>query len=327
MGAAPILYSFRRCPYAIRARLALAAAGLRPQVDLELRELHLKAKPHELLEASAKGTVPVLTLPAGQVLDESLAIMRWALERADPAGWWAERSGGDRAAIEALTAENDGPFKHHLDRYRYPDRHPGESSSDHHAAGIAILRTWSTRLESGGWLLSDRCSLADAALLPFVRQFRQTDPERFDAEPDLGALHIWLARFLVSPELRTVIEPPWAWRCPWPSPRWLYHLALADDWREARTTGVYNQSSRGLSLETVGFVHASAAHQIGPTLRRFYGDLPAEALRLLALDPGRLASAGVEVRWEPAPESGELFPHLYAGLPLEAVLWSEVPGR
>ena len=74
-------------------------------------------------------------------------------------------------------------------------------------------------------------------------------------------------------------------------------------------------------------MHASAAHQIGPTLERFYGDLPATELRLLALDPKRLAQAGVEVIWEPAPGSDELFPHLYGGLPLEAVLWAEVPGR
>jgi glutathione S-transferase len=82
-----------------------------------------------------------------------------------------------------------------------------------------------------------------------------------------------------------------------------------------------------LSLETTGFVHACQAHQLSSTLERFYGDLPREALRLLAIDPDRLAQAGVEVRWEPAPESGEPFPHLYGGLPLEAVLWSEVPGR
>ena len=125
--AAPILYSFRRCPYAIRARLALAAAGLRPGVDLELREVALSAKPPELLAASAKGTVPVLVLPDGTVIDQSLAVMHWALQRADPEGWLA----GDGAASAALVAENDGPFKHHLDRFKYPDRYPEEPSADH----------------------------------------------------------------------------------------------------------------------------------------------------------------------------------------------------
>jgi len=89
MPARPILYSFRRCPYAIRARLALAAAGWQPGVDLELREVALKAKPPELVEASAKATVPVLVLQQGQVIDESLAIMHWALEQRDPQGWLA----------------------------------------------------------------------------------------------------------------------------------------------------------------------------------------------------------------------------------------------
>ncbi|MFM2159083.1 MAG: hypothetical protein RLZZ124_1557, partial [Cyanobacteriota bacterium] len=171
MSAAPILYSFRRCPYAIRARLALAAAGLRPGIDLELREVSLKARPPELLEASAPGTVPVLVLPsppaavapggrdAAVVLDQSLAIMHWALDQArraagdgaaDLPAWWADRGAADRALIEALIAENDGPFKHHLDRFRYPDRYPGETSADHRLAALAILRGWNERLAHHG---------------------------------------------------------------------------------------------------------------------------------------------------------------------------------
>ncbi|MCP9911175.1 glutathione S-transferase N-terminal domain-containing protein, partial [Cyanobium sp. BA20m-p-22] len=149
----PILYSFRRCPYAIRARLALAAAGLRPGVNLELREVHLQAKPPELLEASAKGTVPVLVLPDGRVLDESLGIMHWALARSDPHRWLGGWGPAQLAAMEALINANDGPFKHHLDRFKYPDRYPGEACEAHRQAGLAILRSWSPRLEPGGWLL------------------------------------------------------------------------------------------------------------------------------------------------------------------------------
>ena len=320
---AAVLYSFRRCPYAIRARLALHAAGVKPGRDLELREVSLKAKPPELLEASAKGTVPVL-VGSGGMIDESLAIMGWALQRHDPGGWLQGWIPSELAAIEALIAENDGPFKHHLDRFKYPDRYGPDGqarAAEHRAEAMAILRGWSSRLEPGGWLLGERPSLADWALLPFVRQFRLADPEGFDQEPELGPLQQWLARFLEGPELAAVLEPPWAERSPWRSPAWLYHLALREEWQEARTAGIYRRSTRGLALEQVGFIHASYAHQVPATFERFYRD--AGAVVLLAIDPSRLEQAGVAVRPEPAPESGELFPHLYGALPLEAVMLAE----
>ena len=142
----PVLYSFRRCPYAIRARLGLAAAGLRPGIDLELREVALRTKPPELLAASAKGTVPVLVLSApetasadqgaaahdnpvgsaGVVLEESLAILRWALAQRDPQGWLVGWSAAEQARMEGLIATNDGPFKQHLDRFKYAGRHGAE---------------------------------------------------------------------------------------------------------------------------------------------------------------------------------------------------------
>jgi glutathione S-transferase len=335
----PVLYSFRRCPYAIRARLALAAAGLECGQDLELREVSLRAKPPELLAASAKGTVPVLTI-AGDgaapptVLDESLAIMHWALARRDPQGLSAGWSTAERARMAALIAENDGPFKHHLDRFKYPDRFvagtqlpPEQHLREHRRAGLAILRGWSERLACGGWLLGHRPSLADWALLPFVRQFRLVDPAGFDAEPGLAPLQGWLTRFLGSPELASVMVEPWASRAVWRSPNWLYHLALRSEWRAAREAGVYRRSTRGRSLEEVGFIHLSAAHQVQATAGRFYGDLPAGELVLLVVDPKRLAAAGLELRWEPAQGSGELggelFPHLFGPLPLEAVLLAE----
>ncbi|MFM7360624.1 MAG: DUF952 domain-containing protein [Cyanobium sp.] len=323
--AVPILYSFRRCPYAIRARLALAAAGLRPGHGLELREVSLRAKPPELLAASPRGTVPVLTLRDGSVLDESLDIMSWALQLHDPHDWLRSRADEtgeeERTAIAALVAENDGPFKHHLDRFRYPERFPGEASAEHGRAGAAILRAWSDRLERGGWLLGDRSSLADWALLPFVRQFRLADPQGFDREPGLAALRSWLARFLASEELAAVMAEPWAERQVWRSPGWLYHLALRPEWQAARAEGAYRRSTRGLSLQQVGFIHASHCHQLQATWRRFYAD--AGEVVLLHIDPERLAAAGVPVRLEPAPGSGELFPHLFGALPLEAVVLVE----
>ncbi|MFT4026588.1 MAG: glutathione S-transferase N-terminal domain-containing protein, partial [Novosphingobium sp.] len=130
----PVLYSFRRCPYAMRARLALLASG----TSCEIREVKLAAKPAEMLAASPKATVPVLVLPDGQVIDESLNIMRWALGRNDPLGWM-ERT--DEASIAA----NDGAFKHHLDRYKYPERH-GSDPAEHRAAGLAILAELEARL-------------------------------------------------------------------------------------------------------------------------------------------------------------------------------------
>ena len=318
----PILYSFRRCPYAIRARLALAAAGLRPGVNLELREVHLQAKPPELLEASAKGTVPVLVLPDGRVLDESLGIMHWALARSDPHRWLGGWGPAQVAAMEALITANDGPFKHHLDRFKYPDRYPGEAFEAHRQAGLAILRSWSRRLELGGWLLGRRPSLADWALLPFVRQFRLVDPAGFDAEPQIEALQAWLGRFLAGPELAAALEQPWAARAAWRSPGWLYHLALGPEWQAARADGVYRRSTRGRSLEEVGFIHLSNAHQVEATAALFYGDLPAGAVLLLTIDPQPLAGAGWEVRFEQAG-GGEPFPHLYGPLPLGAVLRAE----
>ena len=374
----PVLYSFRRCPYAIRARLALAAAALVPERDLVVREVSLACKPPELLLASPKGTVPVLVLPPGagpepardpgsepgptpgpvgggqRVIDQSLALMTWALARHDPGDWLrlgpSPAAQAHRSELAALIAENDGPFKHHLDRFKYPDRFkagawrvdPGgdgaggpalDSLSDsganpdgdhrgHRAAALTILRRWNQRLQPGGWLLGPSSCWADWALLPFVRQFRRADPAGFDAEPDLAALQGWLGRFEASAELSSVMEPPWGQRQAWRSPHWLYHLALADEWRQARSAGVYARSTRGLGLEQVGFIHASYAHQLAATYARFYGD--AGPVVLLTIDPGRLEQAGIAVRAEPgasSPEAAaELFPHLYGPLPLAAVL-------
>ncbi|MEY3545342.1 MAG: hypothetical protein RLZZ247_1499 [Cyanobacteriota bacterium] len=319
----PVLYSFRRCPYAMRARLALAAAGMQPGRALELREVALKAKPPELVAASAKSTVPVLVLPDGRVIEESLAIMHWALEQRDPQGWLSGWSPAERERMDTLIAENDGPFKHHLDRFKYPDRYPGKTSEPHRLAAIAILRRWSERLAKGSWLVGERPCLADWALLPFVRQFRLANPVGFEAEPGLEPLHTWLARFLEGTELAAVMEPPWAERSAWRSPGWLYHLALRQEWNASRRDGLYRRSTRGRSLEEVGFIHLSAAHQVQATAQRFYGDLPAGAVLLLTIDPQRLSAAGLSLREEPAPGTGELFPHLYGALPLEAVLLAQ----
>lgn len=182
----PILYSFRRCPYAMRARMALAVSG----TACEIREVKLRDKPAAMLAASPKGTVPVLVLADGQVIDESLDIMRWALGQGDPEHWFD----GDDAA---LIAANDGPFKHHLDRYKYPDRH-GTDPLEHRALALAPLADLDARLRHHAYLCGETRSLTDAAILPFVRQFAAVDRDWFDAQK-LPALQRWLAEGLASP--------------------------------------------------------------------------------------------------------------------------------
>ena len=325
----PILWSFRRCPYAIRARLALAQAG----VAVEVRELNLAVRPPEFVALGAPGTVPVLERPDGSRLRESLEIMVWALAAHDP-GDWLRRAGEAASAAEAgeevmaLVAENDGPFKHHLDRFKYASRFPGADPVVHREAALTILRRWNGRLEPSSqageplWLLGERSCLADWALLPFVRQFRLADPAGFEAAVGIVALQAWLARFEAGGELAAVMAPPLAPRHPWRSPSWLYHLALAEEWQQALAEGVYRRSTRGLSIEQVGYLHASHGDQIAATFERFYAD--AGPVLLLSIDPERLEAAGLEVKEEAAPDSGELFPHVYGGpLPCEAVVAAE----
>lgn len=197
-GTLPVLYSFRRCPYAMRARLALAVAG----EPCELREVVLRDKPAELLAASPKGTVPVLVLPDGVVIDQSMDVMLWALRRNDPQSWLSP----PRASLDdmlALVAGNDGEFKRSLDRYKYPNRYPEESAGD--TLAFALLNraqgaAWLARLDGmlgDGWLFGTRASVADMALLPFVRQFAHTDAAWFAAQP-WPRLQAWLTQFEAS---------------------------------------------------------------------------------------------------------------------------------
>ncbi len=198
MPTEPILYSFRRCPYAIRARLALAIS----ETTCELREVHLARKPAEMLQLSAKGTVPVLHLGDGTVIDESLSIMRWALARNDPEGWLA-RDGAE------LIARNDGAFKYDLDRYKYPERHHSDASV-HRERGIEFLRLLDARLSAAGQLCGPQRGLADAAIMPFVRQFAAVDQDVFAALP-IPHVQTWLAEHLGCPLFAAVMgrAKPW----------------------------------------------------------------------------------------------------------------------
>jgi len=184
-----LLYSFRRCPYAMRARLALRYSG----VAVRIVEVSLKAKPQEMLTLSPKGTVPVLSVD-GQVIDESLAIMQWALAQHDPDDWLL---GGDPAVL-ALIAENDDGFKHCLNRYNYAERYPEYPMEHYRAEGAVFLHTLEGLLAERAYLLAEHLSLADMALAPFVRQFAHVDRDWFARAP-YPRLQQWLDEFLQSP--------------------------------------------------------------------------------------------------------------------------------
>ncbi|WP_421990407.1 glutathione S-transferase [Qipengyuania sp.] len=197
--AEPILYSFRRCPYAMRARMALSVSD----AQYEHREVVLRDKPPQMLEASPKGTVPVLVGENGEVLEESLDVMRWALGQSDPEGW-LDRD--DPALIEA----NDGPFKHHLDRYKYATRYDDVDPEEHRAAALDILRTLEERLEAGAYLCGEQRGFADIAIFPFIRQFANADRAWFDVQ-DLPNLQAWLEGLITSDLFTGVMQkhPQW----------------------------------------------------------------------------------------------------------------------
>ena len=181
----PVLYSFRRCPYAIRARLAIKVSG----VAVDLREVALQRKPAALIEASPKATVPVLQLPDGVVLDQSLDIMRWALEAHDPDDWIRP---GDFEDVQTLVDLNDGPFKQALDRYKYAPHGAVPNAHNPRDDAVAMmLSPLNGRLAKSRFLLRDTPSLADMAIVPFVRQFAAVDTAWFDSTP-FTPLRAWL---------------------------------------------------------------------------------------------------------------------------------------
>ena len=200
----PMLYSFRRCPYAMRARLALVVSG----VVCELREVVLRSKPQALLDVSAKGTVPVLITPHGEVLDQSLDIMRWALQQHDPGNWLTPEL-GSLQAMQALIAECEGSFKQQLDRYKYPGRFASERAGEtiaqsegtaaqfHRSEGARFLAKLNAQLAAASHLFGARAAWADMAIAPFVRQFAQTDLAWFKQQP-WPDLQRWLANWLAS---------------------------------------------------------------------------------------------------------------------------------
>ncbi|WP_218511162.1 glutathione S-transferase [Variovorax sp. dw_308] len=205
-NALPILYSFRRCPYAMRARFALATSGQ----PCELREVVLRDKPAELLAASPKGTVPVLVDTDGTVIEQSLDIMLWTLNRHDPARW-LQPEHGTADDMLALIARCDGDFKQQLDRYKYPNRYERADAALHRSNGARFLEELDAKLRDASHLFGQRPALVDYAIAPFVRQFAQTDVAWFDAQP-WPALQAWL-RALTGSTLWTAATQKYpAWK-------------------------------------------------------------------------------------------------------------------
>jgi len=200
----PILYSFRRCPYAMRARMAIHASGQK----CELREVLLRDKPPSMLEYSPKGTVPVLILQDGNVIDESLDVIDWALNLNDPDDWQRSK---DTKKTKELIKINDGEFKYHLDRYKYSKRYDNEDPEFHRKKCLKFIESVNNELNYSKYIFDDNISYADIVLLPFMRQFRIADMEWFDSLP-YDNLKEWLSSFLNSPLLNSIMKKYDLWK-------------------------------------------------------------------------------------------------------------------
>ena len=186
----PVLYSFRRCPYAMRARMSIVREGY----EVELREVVLRDRPDHMMEISPKGTVPVLLLPDGAVIEESLEIMQHVL------GW-------DLSEEEThWVARNDEEFKFHLDRYKYPNRYDDVDEMEHRTLASAYLSDLDARLGEGPAFASQ----LNDALFPFVRQFANHDRDWFDGQP-WANIHAWLTEHLVSEEFKRCMKKEKQW--------------------------------------------------------------------------------------------------------------------
>jgi len=205
MGA--VLWSFRRCPYAMRGRMGLKASGL----DYEHREILLRDKPQDMLNASSKGTVPVFIKEDGDVIEESLDLLKWALTQNDPQGWL----NCDLDEANNLITANDTDFKHHLDRYKYASRYNdgakrGDVDMNHRLEAEKHIQNLENRLAGGPYLLGQKQSLADIAIFPFMRQFANVEPEWWNSAPYPNTRG-WLTRHIESDMFKSIMTkyPLW----------------------------------------------------------------------------------------------------------------------
>lgn len=202
----PVLYSYRRCPYAMRARMALSYAG----VAVEIREISLKQKPASMLQVSPKGTVPVLVLTDGTVLEQSLDIINWALLQSDQDDWAMQADMSAKKLTDALIASNDVEFKKALDQYKYAIRFPENPPEIYRAQGEEFLQRLENRLSQTTYLCRNQLSKADIAIFPFVRQFSMVDETWFE-NAQYPKLKAWLNGLLDSELFLGVMQkyPTW----------------------------------------------------------------------------------------------------------------------
>ena len=209
-----ILYSFRRCPYAIRARWAL----LNTNQVVELREVELKNKPIELIQISKKATVPVLKTSLNKVIDESLEIMIWSIKRSNMHELLGDKNNDISKEILSLIEINDNAFKYHLDRFKYASRFNIKESETHRSEAMEILLSLNKRLKVFSnegrslFLVDAKESLADWAIWPFVRQFRIADIKKFDQNNEIQYLRCWLNYFFTHEKYPIVMKKnePWS---------------------------------------------------------------------------------------------------------------------
>lgn len=317
----PLLYSFRRCPFAMRARHAIILSGLL----VKLREVSLQNKPKQMLDISPKATVPVLFLPNGEVIEESLDIVKWSLNQSDPLCLMPDRSPINDEAMR-LIEQNDTEFKYHLDRYKYTERYKGSSKKHHYKEGVEIMRFWNKKIKKNGWLTSDKMSIADLAVWPFVRQWRSSNPNEFDGDQSIMDLTKWLERIVTTINFNRVMSRVKEWEpndkiqlFPTDSksidPRKLiYHITSRSEWQKAQNNGTYQISTQNKLLSEVGYIHTCWEHQIRKTFDRFFEENSNNII--LTIDPNRIDRP---IRVEKSPD-GEYFPHIYGTLELNAIV-------
>ena len=196
----PILYTFRRCPYAMRARFAISSS----KIKVEVREIKLKEKPSEFLKLSPKGTVPVLITNSGEVLEESLDIIYWALNKNDPHKWLAKGKLENQDIIKLLD-DLENKFKPNLDKYKYPSRFSGVDQYLHRDKNLCFLKKLNSYLENNKSLNCEHLSLLDYAIFPFVRQFRNVDQDWFD-KLNFIFLNKWINQIIDSKDFSSIMK-------------------------------------------------------------------------------------------------------------------------
>lgn len=201
----PILYSFRRCPYAMRARLAIKVS----EIFVEIREIKLKDKPLEFLNLSPKGTVPVLVTTSGKILEESLDIINWALNKNDPKKWLANGQLSQNQ-INQLLDNLENEFKPSLDKYKYTNRFESVDKNFHRDKNLSFLWYLDDLLKKNKALNCSHLSLIDYAIFPFIRQFRNVDSKWFDSL-NFNFLKRWLFELIDSNDFLSIMKKYEKW--------------------------------------------------------------------------------------------------------------------